>query len=240
MNRFARNNPSRLLLLDDNYKHRTQLTRCLVDYGYVVEEVFDYSQLQRSLQMSAFDLLILSLMASEEDSISIVKRLRAQEEVVPIIVLSAFGDTVGRILCLELGADDCLQLPYEPREFLARIGVILRRVNHRENDRIPRASTEVTLGDALIDLASRRVHKHGLTHDVTTREFNLLQTFLSFPNRPMSRERLLELAHGSDIENNPRSLDVQVMRLRKIVELNPKSPRYIQTVWGMGYVYVPD
>ena len=156
-------------------------------------------------------------------------------------MLTAKGEDVDRIVGLEMGADDYLPKPFNPRELLARINAVLRR---RAPDDAPGAptndSTPVEFGEFVLDLATRTLKKNGEDVPLTTGEFAVLKAFARHPRVPLSREKLMEMARGREYEAFDRSLDVQISRLRKLLEPDPSKPRYIQTVWGLGYVFIPD
>ncbi|MCK6431192.1 MAG: winged helix-turn-helix domain-containing protein, partial [Burkholderiaceae bacterium] len=159
----------------------------------------------------------------------------------PIVMLTAKGEDVDRIVGLEMGADDYLPKPFNPRELLARINAVLRR---KGPDELPGAPTQeaktVTFGEFVLDLSTRTLTKNGEQVPLTTGEFAVLKVFARYPRVPLSREKLMEMARGREYEAFDRSLDVQISRLRKMIEPDPSKPKYIQTVWGLGYVFVPD
>jgi two-component system phosphate regulon response regulator OmpR len=156
-------------------------------------------------------------------------------------MLTAKGEDVDRIVGLEMGADDYLPKPFNPRELLARINAVLRRRAPDDAPGAPSADTEpVRFGEFELDLATRSLTRNGEDVPLTTGEFAVLKAFARHPRVPLSREKLMEMARGREYEAFDRSLDVQVSRLRKLVEADPSKPRYIQTVWGLGYVFIPD
>jgi two-component system phosphate regulon response regulator OmpR len=153
----------------------------------------------------------------------------------------AKGEDVDRIVGLEVGADDYLGKPFNPRELLARIHAVLRRRPPQEAPGAPSGDNEVaTFGPFTFDMGTRTLHRNGEELPLTTGEFAMLKALVRHPRQPLSREKLALLARGREFEPFDRSLDVQVSRLRKLVEVDAASPRYIQTVWGVGYVFVPD
>ena len=188
-----------------------------------------------------FDVLILDLMMPGEDGLAILKRLRAEKDMTPVIMLTARGEDVDRILGLELGADDYLGKPFNPRELLARIHAVLRRRPRQDAPGAPSMENEVVkFGDFELDLGTRVLKKNGEIVPLTTGEFAVLKAFARHPRQPLSRDKLMEMARGREYEAFDRSLDVQVSRLRKLLEPDPSKPRYLQTVWGLGYVFIPD
>jgi two-component system phosphate regulon response regulator OmpR len=156
-------------------------------------------------------------------------------------MLTAKSEDVDRIVGLEVGADDYLSKPFNPRELLARIHAVLRRRPATEAPGAPSSDdTPVRFGDYLFDMAARSLSKNGEDLPLTTGEFAMLKTLVRHPRIPMSRDKLAQLARGREFEAFDRSLDVQISRLRKLIEIDPAKPRHIQTVWGVGYVFVPD
>jgi two-component system phosphate regulon response regulator OmpR len=156
-------------------------------------------------------------------------------------MLTAKGEDVDRIVGLEMGADDYLPKPFNPRELLARIQAVLRRRAPIEVPGAPSQTGEVVkFGPYTLDLTTRQLSREGEEISLTTGEFSVLKVFARNPRTPLSREKLMELARGREYEVFDRSLDVQISRLRKLLEPDPTKPRYIQTVWGLGYVFVPD
>lgn len=230
----------RILVVDDDARLRNLLDRYLEEQGFSVKTVADAEQMDRALNREHFDLMVLDLMLPGEDGLSICKRLRAGENRLPIIMLTARSEDVDRIIGLELGADDYLPKPFNPRELVARIHAVLRR-QPRELPGAP-ADTHsvVSFGKVRIDMTSRRLEREGQTLPLTTGEFALLKVLIQHPRQPLSRDKLMELARGREYDVFDRSIDVQISRLRKLVEDEAAKPRYIQTVWGFGYVFVPD
>ena len=233
--------PDRLLVVDDDARIRDLLSRYLRQEGFEVLLAEDGSSLMRTIQRESVDLIVLDLMLPGEDGLSLCRRLRAQNNPVPIIMLTAKGEDIDRIVGLEVGADDYLGKPFNPRELLARIHAVLRRRPPPEVPGAPAGEPEIVrFGLFELDLAARTLRKQGRDLPLTTGEFAMLKALVRHPRVPLSRERLAQLARGRDFEPFDRSLDVQVSRLRKIIETDPAAPRYLQTVWGVGYVFVPD
>jgi two-component system phosphate regulon response regulator OmpR len=173
--------------------------------------------------------------------LTICQELRIQKSPIPIILLTALKEDVDRIIGLEIGADDYLTKPFNPRELVARIHAVLRRQSPSELPGAPSETTEVfEFGEFALNLATRTLTKAGQEIPLTTGEFSVLKVFARHPRQPLSREKLMELARGREYEVFDRSLDVQISRLRKLIEPDPGSPRFIQTVWGLGYVFIPD
>ena len=193
------------------------------------------------LAREAFDLIVLDLMLPGEDGLSICRRLRSSEPQIAIVMLTAKGDEIDRIVGLEVGADDYLPTPFNPRELLARIHAVLRRQSAAGVPGAPDADGgEVSFGGFRLDLGTRVLEKNGTPVTLTTGEFGVLRALVRHPRTPLTREKLMHLARGREYEAYDRSLDVQISRLRKLIEPDPQNPRFIQTVWGVGYVFVPD
>jgi two-component system phosphate regulon response regulator OmpR len=231
---------AKILVLDDEPDLRALLTRYLTEQGFAVRAVADAAQLDRLLQRESFDVLILDIMMRGEDGLSVCQRLRAQRDTIPIIMLTARGDPVDRILGREVGADEYLAKPFNPRELLACIHALLRRQNFLGRHEPGRANLAVTFGPFLFGPSTRRLMRGDDLVPLSSGEISLLTALVSHAGRPLSRERLLDLAHGRDAEVTDRSIDVQVLRLRRVIELDPTNPRYLQTVRGVGYVFIPD
>ncbi|UCE31813.1 MAG: two-component system response regulator OmpR [Burkholderiales bacterium] len=231
--------PTRLVVVDDDPKLRELLRRYLAEQGFDVQVAGDARALNKLIVRERFDLIVLDLMLPGEDGLSILRRLRGGGDDTPVVVLTARGEDVDRIIGLEMGADDYLPKPFNPRELLARINAVLRRRQASEPPGAP-DSGEVAFGEFLLDLSSRQLTRAGESVPLTSGEFALLKALVRYPRTPMSRDKLMLLARGREYDPFDRSLDVQVSRLRKLIEPDPSHPRFIQTVWGVGYVFVPD
>ena len=239
----ATNRPraNKILIVDDDARIRDLLRRYLAQEGFEVIVAEDGNAMSRIMLRDAVDLIVLDLMMPGEDGLSICRRLRAANDRTPIIMLTAKGEDVDRIVGLEVGADDYLSKPFNPRELLARVHAVLRRRPATEAPGAPSQDQEViTFGSFSFDLSLRSLHKSGEELPLTTGEFAMLKTLVRHPRQPLSREKLAQFARGRELEPFDRSLDVQVSRLRKLIEVDATAPRYIQTVWGVGYVFVPD
>ena len=235
------NHKDKILVVDDDARIRDLLRRYLMQEGFDVIQAEDGKTLTRLLLREPVDLIVLDLMLPGEDGLSICRRLRAGNDRTPIIMLTAKGEEVDRIVGLEVGADDYLGKPFNPRELLARIHAVLRRRPTHEAPGSPSSDNEVvSFGPFTFDMGARTLHKEDEDLLLTTGEFAMLKALVRHPRQPLSREKLAQLARGREFEPFDRSLDVQVSRLRKLVEVDAAAPRYIQTVWGVGYVFVPD
>lgn len=230
----------KILVVDDDARLRNLLERFLSEQGYRVRSVENVEQMERILRREHFHLLVLDLMMPGEDGLSACKRLRTANNQVPIIMLTAKGDEASRIMGLELGADDYLAKPFNPRELLARIKAVLRRQGSMVPGAPSDAEEQVSFGDYLLSLATRELRKGEQSYMLTTGEFAVLKALVQHPREPLSRDKLMHLARGRDWDAMERSIDVQISRLRRMIESDPAKPRYIQTVWGVGYVFVPD
>ena len=230
----------KIIILDDEAELRALLQRYLGSNGLTVRSVENAEQLDRLLAREPFDALILDLMMPGEDGLSVCRRLRVRGETIPILMLTAKGDPVDRIVGLEMGADDYLPKPFDPRELLARLRAMLRR--QQMSGTVPAAQRNgcVRFGSFALDLAARQLTRGEQLVPLSSAEYAVLAALATHPNRPLGRERLRTLAHGRDHEATERSVDVQVLRLRRLIEDNPGSPRFIQTVWGVGYLFAPD
>jgi len=231
----------KILVVDDDLRLRDLLNRYLGEQGFAVKTVSDAAGLDRALGAERFDLIVLDHMLPREDGLSICRRLRGTRNTVPVIMLTARGEDVDRIVGLEMGADDYLAKPFNPRELVARINAVLRRQAQPAPPGAPATVPEtVAFGGMALDLATRTLVKDGESITLTTGEFAMLRVLVTHPRQPLSRDRLMELARGREYEVFDRAIDVQVSRLRKLVEPDPSNPTFIQTVWGFGYVFVPD
>jgi two-component system phosphate regulon response regulator OmpR len=233
---------TRILVVDDDLRLRDLLNRYLGEQGFSVRTVADAHAMDKLLAHERFDLLVLDLMLPGEDGLSICRRLRGTKNAIPIIMLTAKGEDVDRIIGLEMGADDYLPKPFNPRELVARVHAVLRRQAAAGPPGAPAADggAPVSFGGMTVDLAKRTLLRDGKELSLTTGEFALLKVLVTHPRTPLSRDKLMELARGREYEVFDRAIDVQVSRLRKLIEPDPTKPTYIQTVWGFGYVFVPD
>lgn len=230
----------KILIVDDDVRLRRLLERFLEEQGYRVRAVENVEQMDRLLARELFNLVVLDLMLPGEDGLSACHRLREQGNQMPIIMLTAKGDESSRIQGLEQGADDYLGKPFNPRELLARIRAVLRR----QAPVVPGApgseEESVSFGDYELNLGTRELRRGGEVHMLTTGEFAVLKALVQHAREPLTRDKLMSLARGREWDALERSIDVQISRLRRLIEPDPSKPRYIQTVWGVGYVFVPD
>ncbi|HET6471677.1 MAG TPA: response regulator [Pseudomonadales bacterium] len=227
---------ARLLVVDDDAELRELAQAYLTQQGFDVETVADGTRMDAALATHSYDLIILDLMLPGEDGLSIAKRLKGQLDV-PIIIVSAQGEDVDRIVGLEIGADDYIAKPFNPRELLARIRAVLRRVQNRPTTE---AETVTRFGPFELDLNAHRLTRDGKPVSLTSGEFDLLVILVAHPNKVLDRDRLLDLLTGAERSPFDRSIDVRVTRLRGKIEQNPSEPVYIKTIWGKGYMFCPD
>ena len=236
---MAENN-KKILMVDDDLRMRELLQRYLTEQGFNIKTVSDSKEMDATLANESFDLLVLDLMLPGEDGLAICRRLRGSKFTSPIIMLTARGDEVDRIIGLEMGADDYLPKPFNPRELLARINAVLRRHEYSpESENIGKLES-FSFGEFVFDPSTRSLSRNGMQITITSGEFSLLKVFTEHPRQPLSRDRLMQLARGRELDVFDRSIDLQVSRLRRIVEPDPAHPRYLQTMWGFGYVFIPD
>ncbi len=228
-----------ILVVDDDAGLRELLQEYLSAQGLQVATVADGAQMDAHLSQHPVDLLILDLMLPEEDGLSLARRLRARSSL-PIIMLSARGEDVDRIVGLEVGADDYLAKPFNPRELLARIRALLRRNEQGQLKHDEDKPDIRRFGPFSMDVEARVLHKHDLTIQLTAGEFNLLRIFAEHPNRVLGRDSLMDMLKGYERSPFDRSIDVRVTRLRRKVEDDPNAPHFIRTVWGEGYLFSPN
>jgi len=236
----------KLLVVDDDHELCSMLVEYLGPEGFATETVGTgplaldrLAHGSSGLVRSPVDLVVLDVMLPELSGFEVLRRIRATSRM-PVIMLTARGEEVDRVVGLEMGADDYLGKPFNPRELVARIHAVLRRHGDRVAPGAPTTEGRVPFGGHTLDLAARTLERDGQTTTLTTGEFSLIKVLVQHPRQPLAREKLMLLARGRDHEVFDRAIDVQVSRLRKLVEPDPANPRYIQTVWGFGYVYVPD
>jgi len=225
-----------LLVVDDDREIRDLLSRFLQRHGFRVDTAADGVEMFRQLDGGRFDLVVLDLMLPGEDGLSLCRRLRA-DSALPVIMLTAVGEETDRIVGLEMGADDYLPKPFNPRELLARIKAVLRRFG---NDQPISDDGAGRLGfnGWQLDLSRRELHApDGVLVSLTAGEFDLLVVLAERPGRVLSRDQLLDLTRGREALPFDRSVDVQLSRLRRKIEVDSKQPEIIKTVRGGGYVF---
>lgn len=232
--------PAKIIIVDDDVRLRGLLQRFLEEQGFQVKTVEDARQMNKAFDRELYSLMVLDLMLPGEDGLSICRRLREAGQSIPIIMLTAKGDDSERIEGLQAGADDYLAKPFNPRELEARIRAVLRRQVREVPGAPSRDAEDVVFGSWRLDLSRRTLTGRGGETGLTTGEFAVLKALVQHPHEPLTRDKLMNLARGREWSAMERSIDVQVSRLRRLVEEDPSQPKYIQTVWGVGYVFVPD
>jgi two-component system OmpR family response regulator len=228
----------RLLLVDDDEEILDLLTRFFQQHDYGVETAMDGAAMFALLRQQQFDLVVLDLMLPREDGLRLCQRLRATSQI-PVIMLTAMGDDTDRIVGLEMGADDYLVKPFNARELLARVKSVLRRSNPPQRMEEPTETRPVLMfAGWRLDLARRELRTpENMMIPLSGVEFDLLLAFTENPQRVLSRDQLLDLAHGRTHEAFDRSIDVQVSRLRRKLASTPETPTPIQTVRNGGYIF---
>ncbi|MBE1276044.1 MULTISPECIES: two-component system response regulator OmpR [Enterovibrio] len=230
----------KILVVDDDMRLRALLERYLSEQGFQVRSVANAEQMDRLLSRENFHLMVLDLMLPGEDGLSICRRLRQANNQLPILMLTAKGDEIDRIVGLEVGADDYLPKPFNPRELLARIRAVLRRQTIEAPGAPSSEEKIVEFGQFKLNLGTREMFRNDEPLTLTSGEFAVLKALVTNSREPMSRDKLMNMARGREYSAMERSIDVQISRLRRMIEEDPSKPRYIQTVWGLGYVFVPD
>ncbi|WP_309301450.1 two-component system response regulator OmpR [Vibrio tarriae] len=230
----------KVLVVDDDARLRALLERYLSEQGFQVRSVANGEQMDRLLTRENFHLMVLDLMLPGEDGLSICRRLRNSNNMIPILMLTAKGDEIDRIVGLEVGADDYLPKPFNPRELLARIKAVLRRQVVEAPGAPSAEETIIEFGEFRLNLGTREMFRGEEAMPLTSGEFAVLKALVTNAREPLSRDKLMNMARGREYSAMERSIDVQISRLRRMLEVDPSKPRYIQTVWGLGYVFVPD
>ena len=226
-----------ILVVDDHRDIRDLLGKYLAKHGYRVTVADGGSEMKRALKAGAIDLVVLDLMMPGEDGLSLCRDLRATTEI-PVIMLTAMAEDTDRVIGLELGADDYVTKPFNPRELLARIKAVLRRANALPQQREAVEAETVLFDRWRLNVSGRElIGEDGVAVPLSTAEFQLLSAFVNRPRMVLSRDQLLDLTRGRAANVFDRSIDNQVSRLRKKIEIDPKSPKLITTVWGGGYMF---
>jgi two-component system phosphate regulon response regulator OmpR len=228
---------AKILVVDDDPALRQLLADYLNRHGYDTLLAPDASDLPARIQRYSPDLIVLDRMLPDGDGAQACRQLRQQGEDIPVILLTARDETVDRVIGLEAGADDYLGKPFDPRELLARVEAVLRR---KKGASSLNKDKPVSFGPFVFDPATRQLYKDRTLIKLTGGDTNLLEALVSNPGKALSRERLLALARDDESgERNDRAIDIAVLRLRRSIEDDPRQPRWIQTVWGVGYRFSP-
>lgn len=225
----------RVLVVDDDAGLRDLLSEYLIKQGFQVETARDGREMDMHLAAATPDLVVMDLMLPGEDGLSLTRRIKARANL-PVIMLSARGEDIDRIVGLEVGADDYLAKPFNPRELLARIRAVLRRGG---NETAVEKDEVFHFGPFSLDLVAQRLSRDGVDIPLTQAEFTLLKVFVEHPNRALSRDQIMDWLKGFERDPFDRSIDVRVTRLRRKLEDDPANPFYIRTVWGQGYLFAP-
>lgn len=229
-----------ILVVDDHSEIRDLLKRFLEQHGMRVSCARDGKEMKRLLDEREFDLLVLDLMMPGEDGLTLCRELRVKSRL-PIIMLTAMGEETDRIIGLEMGADDYLAKPFNPRELLARIKAVMRRTQAEIQPVTEALTRDLRFDRWLLDINRRElVDEEGVGMSLSTAEFDLLKVFLERPQRVLSRDQLLDLARGREAVAFDRAIDTLVSRLRRKLERDPKNPELIKTIWGGGYLFAAD
>jgi len=231
---------AKILVVDDDADVRRMLSEYLGGHGYRVSAVGDGAAMRAQIERELPDLVLLDLALPGDDGITLARQLRARHNV-GIIMVTGSSEPVDRIVGLEVGADDYIGKPFDPRELRARIKSVLRRTQQAAAPALhPAAGKQVAIGALRLDLAGHRlVDGNGTEIALTTMEFDLLKAFVEHPNQVLSRDRLLTLSRDRGWEPFDRSIDIRITRLRRKIESDPDTPRLIRTIRGAGYMYVP-
>lgn len=227
-----------ILVVDDDPTLRELLVDYLSGNGFDVTAVADGIAMRSVLDTHPFELIVLDLMLPGEDGLSLTRFLRSKTHI-PILMLSAQGEDVDRIIGLEVGVDDYLGKPFNPRELLARIRALLRRQDHHRESQSPQDRQHEKFGPFTVDLVGRRLIRGDDEIHLTTGEFDLLSLFVKQPNRVLTRDMLIESLKGYDRDAFDRSIDIRITRLRHKIEANPAAPIFIRTIRGEGYLFNP-
>ena len=229
-----------VMIVEDARDIREPLARYLREHGYRTTTAADALAARKVMKGSAIDLVVLDIMMPGEDGLSLCRYIRESSQI-PVILLTARGEEVDRIIGLEMGADDYIAKPFSPRELIARIAAVLRRTQALPPRQKPPEAERVRFGDWTLDTGQRElIGGDGMATALSSGEFRLLSALLERPKIALTRNQLLDLTKGRDAELFDRSIDNHVSRLRKKIEPDPKNPRYIKTVWGGGYIFAVD
>lgn len=228
----------KVLLVDDDAKLRKLLREYLEGYGFHILTLADGLSVAKTIREESPDMIILDIMLPKRDGLEVLKEIR-MEFSVPVIMLTAKGEDADRIVGLELGADDYLPKPFNPRELLARIKAVLRRLPDRDKSKARRDENMfIEVGGLILNKAKQTLLIEDKEVELSSTEYKLLEALMENSNRVMSRDQLMNLARGRDFMAFDRSIDVHISKLRGKLEPDPRSPQRIKTVWGTGYMFV--
>jgi two-component system, OmpR family, response regulator len=232
-------NQPHILVVDDHQEIRTLVQRFLSDHGYRVSTAANGTEMKKTLKDAAIDLIVLDLMMPGEDGLTLCRNLRVESNI-PVIMLTAMGEETDRIIGLEMGADDYLAKPFNPRELLARIKAVLRRMSNLPDQPFQEVPDHLTfLGWTLLPIARELIDPEQTLVPLSTAEFTLLMVFVTRPGRVLTRDQLLDLARGRESRAFDRAIDTLVSRLRRKLRDQPRTPQIIKTIRGGGYLFAP-
>ena len=229
-----------ILVVEDARDIREPLARYLREHDYRATTAADAAAARRAMKTAAIDLVVLDINMPGEDGLSLCRYVR-QSSQIPVILLTARGEEVDRIIGLEMGADDYIPKPFSPRELVARIAAVIRRTNALPPRQQRPIAARIRFGEWILDTGQRElIGPNGLALPLSSGEFRLLLALIEHPQMALSRNQLLDLTKGRDAELFDRSVDNHISRLRKKIEADAKNPRYIKTVWGGGYIFAVE
>lgn len=227
-----------VLIVDDDKKLTDLLTEYLTEFGFQISTLPDGTEILRTIKTVKPDIIILDIMMPRKDGLEVLKEIRTAFAV-PVIMLTARGEDADRIVGLEVGADDYVTKPFNPRELLARMRAVLRRSAAPGAGETARGEDLVLrTGGLVLDKARRMIEVEKKEVELSSTEYELLRVLMEHPNRVLSRDELMNMARGRDFMAFDRSIDVHISKLRAKVERDPRSPERIKTVWGTGYMFV--
>ena len=230
----------KILVVDDDPDVRDIVERCLKDSGYQVWTCEDGSKVFDIVNEKSIDLAIVDVVLPDTDGLMLTRKLKEHSDI-GVIILSGRGETTEKIIGLEVGADDYLSKPFEPRELLARVRSVLRRLSQDKTDSASVETTVFSFDDWRLDLTARTLTSpKGKPVEFSSGEFNLLRAFVEHPNRVLSRDQLLDYTHANDTPAFDRSVDVRVGRVRKKIEVDPQNPKFIKTIRNVGYLFAGE
>ncbi len=229
---------NKVLIIDDDEKLRKLLKEYLEGNGFKVLTLADGSDVKKTLQKESPEMVILDIMLPGKDGLEVLKEIR-MDDPVPVIMLTAKGDQTDRIVGLELGADDYLPKPFNPRELLARMKAVLRRAVPEDRDKVKKKEDPLLkAGGVTLNKAKQTIFVEGKELELSLTEYKILEVLMRHPNVVFSRDQLMNLARGRDFMAFDRSIDVHISKLRAKLEPDPRSPMRIKTVWGTGYMFI--
>ena len=227
----------RVLIVDDDEKLRKLLSEYLEGYGYAILTLAEGSNVMATIKAKQPDMVILDIMLPHKNGLEVLRDIRGESKL-PVIMLTAKGEDADRIVGLEMGADDYLPKPFNPRELLARIKAVLRRAVPDQMSALERDSIYIKTGGLVLNKAKHTLMVEDREVELSSTEYKLMKALMERPNRVLTRDQLMNLAHGRDFMAFDRSVDVHISKLRAKLETDPSSPQVIKTVWGTGYMFV--